>query len=233
MVNPTPQKTAFVKPTSSLGQFQNQNLGAISTGIGTQVQSPASAGLGIGAYQRMNAGKPRERAMQGLDTIRGTAGRQHDLRMAAIRRNLQNRMSSVGPSIVGGRLGSGPGTNFAAGQGLVGPWKLLPDVDASFRAMNEAYRQVFGQDLIVNDGGRTREEQAYLYNLYLQGRGNLAAPPGHSLHESGRALDLGGPITNASSREHRWLQANAHRWGFYWAGKNFSQIEPWHWERNG
>jgi hypothetical protein len=37
---------------------------------------------------------------------------------------------------------------------------------------------------------RTLNEQRYLYNLYLQGRGNLAAVPGTSNHGLGLAVDL-------------------------------------------
>lgn len=38
--------------------------------------------------------------------------------------------------------------------------------------------------------GRTREQQAALYDAYLHHGGNLAAKPGHSLHESGLAIDV-------------------------------------------
>jgi len=41
----------------------------------------------------------------------------------------------------------------------------------------------------VNSGFRTYAEQAVLYQRYLNG-GNLAAPPGQSNHESGRAVDV-------------------------------------------
>lgn len=99
--------------------------------------------------------------------------------------------------------------------------------------MNAAFRKQFGYDLKVNSGGRSYADQAAAYARYKAGKGNLAAPPGHSVHEKGRAVDFGGPIQNARSREHLWLQANAGRWGFKWTGKNFKQFEPWHWEWMG
>lgn len=42
-------------------------------------------------------------------------------------------------------------------------------------------------------GYRTYAQQAELYRLYLAGRGPLAAPPGTSEHEFGRALDVATP----------------------------------------
>ena len=38
--------------------------------------------------------------------------------------------------------------------------------------------------------GRTRAQQQALYEAYKAGRGNLAAPPGTSLHERGTAMDV-------------------------------------------
>lgn len=42
----------------------------------------------------------------------------------------------------------------------------------------------------VTSGVRSREEQAILYARYKAGTGSLAAPPGHSDHEVGNALDI-------------------------------------------
>jgi hypothetical protein len=41
----------------------------------------------------------------------------------------------------------------------------------------------------VTEGKRTSEYQQILYNRYLRG-GPLAAPPGHSAHEAGLAIDV-------------------------------------------
>jgi LAS superfamily LD-carboxypeptidase LdcB len=88
--------------------------------------------------------------------------------------------------------------------------------------------------LSLNSGGRTYAEQQKLYNAYLQGRGNRAAKPGSSLHESGIAADFGGPVYNTNmaaamaTKQHTWLRQNAAQFKWYWVGKNYG--ESWHWE---
>lgn len=98
-----------------------------------------------------------------------------------------------------------------------------------FLAMQTAAR-VAGVKLVLVSGFRSWAEQVRLYGLYLAGRGNLAAKPGFSNHQSGIAVDIevGGSFT---SPVYRWLEANAARYGFVNTGKSFSQPEPWHWER--
>jgi hypothetical protein len=68
---------------------------------------------------------------------------------------------------------------------------LSGDVDADadvLRALNTAAENA-RVHIHIASGGRTRAEQEWLYHLYLTGRGNLAAKPGTSRHESGRAVD--------------------------------------------
>lgn len=98
--------------------------------------------------------------------------------------------------------------------------------------MNAAFRQRFGYDMKVVSGGRSYAEQKRLYDGYKRGLPgyNLAARPGTSVHESGRAVDFGGALHSSGTREHNWLVQNAGRWGFKWTGKNFKQFEPWHFE---
>jgi len=79
-----------------------------------------------------------------------------------------------------------------------------------------------GIRLVLNSGFRTMDQQRYLYNLYLSGRGNLAARPGYSNHQSGLALDIG---TGGGALN--WLNRNASRYGF----RRTVPSEPWHWER--
>ncbi len=76
--------------------------------------------------------------------------------------------------------------------------------------------------LVLNSGFRTMDQQRYLYNLYLSGRGNLAARPGFSNHQSGLALDIG---TGGGALA--WLNRNAARYGF----RRTVPSEAWHWER--
>lgn len=46
-----------------------------------------------------------------------------------------------------------------------------------------------GRVVTLTSGYRTHSEQRYLYNQYLAGNIGLAAPPGRSNHEHGRAVD--------------------------------------------
>jgi D-alanyl-D-alanine carboxypeptidase len=81
-----------------------------------------------------------------------------------------------------------------------------------------------GVELAIYSGFRTHAEQKYFYRCYRSCSCNSctrAAKPGHSNHQSGRALDIGlWPGT------HDWLVANAGRYGFV----STIRREPWHWE---
>lgn len=66
-----------------------------------------------------------------------------------------------------------------------GKW-LRSDAAASYNRMIAAGMPTGG----VAAAGRTWAQQAILYAAYRAGRGNLAAKPGTSLHESGIALDV-------------------------------------------
>lgn len=203
----------ITNPLSSLGGFQNQQLTRFTqpqqTAAISGVQSPADNG-------------PTMPDMGGFGEISNQASRQHSMFLAA----LKAQQARQRPQIAAGSPRGGGGYS---GAGMGGRYKLVGGADQALQAMNAAFRNQFGYDLKVNSGGRTRAEQQAAYDRYLRG-GNLAAKPGHSVHESGRAVDFGGAIQNSGSREHRWLQQNASRWGFKWTGKNFRQVEPWHWE---
>ncbi len=80
-----------------------------------------------------------------------------------------------------------------------------------------------GVYLQVVSGWRTMEQQRYLYNLYVSGRGNLAARPGYSNHQSGLALDLNTSASGVAS----WLSRNAAAYGF----RRTVPSENWHYER--
>ncbi len=73
---------------------------------------------------------------------------------------------------------------------------LASNAAANWEAMRQAGLATYGID--IYPGGslsayRTYEQQAYLYNLYLQGLGAPANPPGTSSHEYGTAVDLASP----------------------------------------
>jgi len=79
-----------------------------------------------------------------------------------------------------------------------------------------------GVNLAIVSGFRTMRQQRRLYRLYLEGRGNLAARPGYSNHQSGIALDL----NTSSGGVYHWLAHHAHHFGF----RRTVPSERWHWE---
>jgi hypothetical protein len=107
-----------------------------------------------------------------------------------------------------------------------GQW-LNERAGRQFLKMKEA-AQRDGVNLNAISGFRSMEEQQALYRAYRAGRGNLAAAPGYSNHQSGIAMD----IQTNGSRSHpayRWLRENAGGFGF----RNTVASEPWHWEYRG
>ena len=94
----------------------------------------------------------------------------------------------------------------------------------AFRAMARAASRA-GIDLRIRSGFRSHAKQERLYRKYRRGEGNLAARPGYSNHESGRALDL--CITDYDV--YAWLEHHASEFGFHRTVVG----EPWHWEYLG
>lgn len=111
-----------------------------------------------------------------------------------------------------------------------GPSRLTGDTSGlndTLRAALEQVAQQLGQPVEVKSGFRSRAEQAELYQRYLNGTGNLAAPPGSSNHESGNAADVyvnGVALANAPGGR---AAATAAGLGFPVGG------EPWHTETTG
>lgn len=95
--------------------------------------------------------------------------------------------------------------------------------------MKKAAREE-GVYLSITSGYRSNDKQTYLYNLYKQG-GNIAARPGYSNHQNGKALDLNTEgITKriGTGKVYEWLEKNANRYNF-----ERIDIEHWHWEYTG
>ncbi len=92
----------------------------------------------------------------------------------------------------------------------------------AFARMRDA-AQSAGVSIVVVSGFRTMQKQRELYAAYRSGRGNLAAPPGYSNHQSGHALDL-----NTKGRGvNAWLVRNAATFGF----RRTVPSEIWHYEK--
>jgi LAS superfamily LD-carboxypeptidase LdcB len=95
--------------------------------------------------------------------------------------------------------------------------------------------------MTVVSGFRSIAHQTRLWKAALEKYGSpeaarvWVAPPGHSAHHTGRAIDfhLGRPVAKEHSRAlrrtaaYRWLVCNASRFGF-----TPYAVEPWHWEFN-
>jgi D-alanyl-D-alanine carboxypeptidase len=116
-----------------------------------------------------------------------------------------------------------------------------------FQAMVQAARSA-GVSLVPISGFRSVKEQEQLFfsvgaqrNQTPAQRAALSAPPGHSEHHTGYAVDIGDgtvPATNLqanfdNTKAYQWLQANAARFSFEMSfPKDNSQgvsYEPWHW----
>jgi len=94
----------------------------------------------------------------------------------------------------------------------------------AFEAMAAAARKK-GLELGIRSGFRSHEEQKQLYRDYQRGWGHLAARPGYSNHQSGKAVD----IFIDDYRVYEWLKQHADEFGF----RRTVRREAWHWEYVG
>ena len=107
------------------------------------------------------------------------------------------------PGEAGAAVGAGaaaPTGGFVPGMSYIpspyGDLALLPGAAAAWNAMRAEALDVYGVDLYP--GGpmsayRTYEQQAQLYQAFLDGYGAPANPPGTSSHELGTAVDVATP----------------------------------------
>ena len=120
-----------------------------------------------------------------------------------------------------------PGGNIIPKEKTVvveGQFRLRPDAADAYKRM-KADAKKEGVTITLVSAWRDYSVQAYLYDLFLRGLGNLAAPPGSSDHERGIAIDLSNGIP--------WAQKNCTKYGWYNSGMTFSQKEPWHFDYRG
>lgn len=93
----------------------------------------------------------------------------------------------------GGTLQLNDVINFGTGSGSLDNFKgLSPDVQAALVQAATTYKQQTGNKLTLNSAYRDPSKQAQLYAEYVARgmTGTPVAPPGNSLHESGRAVDI-------------------------------------------
>jgi len=124
----------------------------------------------------------------------------------------------------------------------------LHEVAAKSYLKMEADAKADGVDFVVISGFRTISEQQELFfeiskqrNQTPSQRAKVSAPPGHSEHHTGYALDIGDdalPSTNLSTSFEKtaafqWLQNNAAKYGFEMSfppnNPQGVMYEPWHW----
>ncbi|BFM39422.1 M15 family metallopeptidase [Synechocystis sp. LKSZ1] len=108
-----------------------------------------------------------------------------------------------------------------------------------------------GIQLTIISGFRSIADQEKLFQRQIQRRGSkqaaarLSAPPGHSEHHTGYALDIGdGTQPSAdlkfdfqSTPAYQWLARNSHNYGFELSfppgNSQGVSFEPWHWRYVG
>ncbi|WP_066041886.1 M15 family metallopeptidase [Herbiconiux solani] len=107
---------------------------------------------------------------------------------------------------------------------------LQPAAARSLRAFAEAFEAAFGVAFTISEAFRDIPTQQYLYNLYRSGKGNVAAVPGTSSHGQGLAVDINSWVygNGGNTDRHRWLVANAPRFGWSWELVGKPSGEPWH-----
>lgn len=221
--------------SQALAEFKSQRLGGLLSGTSSTVSAPSIVGTSLSdtASDRMARSAPKSSKTAFLDDIRKSGQRYHQTAMGA----LQAKQAAI--TGVGGDRGMATGYRLPSGGrpqtgGPRGQYGLTLPAASSLNQLRTAYSQAGMGDLPINSGGRTYSQQAQLYALYRAGKGNKAAPPGTSLHESGIAVDFGGPVYNTNmnaavaTKQHAWLRQNAAQFGWYWVGKNYG--ESWHWE---
>lgn len=110
---------------------------------------------------------------------------------------------------------------------IYGNHRLQPDAADAFIRLSSAFYAEFGYGIVITDAYRTYDEQVAV----KKDKPTLATTPGKSEHGWGLALDLASMINVHTSAQHKWMDENAHRFGWVnpvWAQK--SKFEPWHWE---
>ena len=77
---------------------------------------------------------------------------------------------------------------------------------------------------LINSAYRSNAEQLRFYTAWIVFRKVLAAKPGTSLHNFGRALDID---SNPATADHAWMVAHGREYGWI---QTIPHIEPWHFE---
>ncbi len=193
----------------------------------------------VGDMQRSGSARSFGRHVHGIEKSVSVP----NYSLAPVGGNATADMSTAPASNQARPQGSGPANPQGVGRGrrgqngrlpesmletIEGGHRLQPAAAAAYKKMVQAAR-ADGVNWSITDSYRTYEQQvktAQQKGLYSEG--GLAARPGTSNHGWGRALDLGGGANRPGSKQNKWLQENASRFGFSTIAR-----EPWHWEFKG
>jgi zinc D-Ala-D-Ala carboxypeptidase len=127
--------------------------------------------------------------------------------------------------------------------------RLDIEADQAFRQMAAAAKTQ-GVSLMPISGFRTIADQSELFKKQIARRGSeteaarASAPPGHSEHHTGYAIDIGDSQSDTdlklsfqATNAYQWLLANAANYGFEQSfplnNKQGVNFEPWHWRYFG
>ena len=221
----------IVSPQTAVQDFRNKSLAPMLRGTPGGVTDvtgnmrvagpglPVTVGGGGGYADRM------------ADTAVASANANSRL-MSTIAQRQRAVYDRQGRGTMGGATQAMTAAGMGQAGGMGGAYGLQRNAATALARLQAAYRAKWGSDLSVISGGRSHAEQQHLYDLYRSGRGNLAAKPGTSVHESGRAVDFGG-AAHGFGPQQSWLAQVAAQYGFSWTGKSFKQVEPWHFEYVG
>jgi hypothetical protein len=156
-------------------------------------------------------------ACSGCAAVTGDDPEQESEPQGATQEELRSAVSCTEKAATGYKGGA----PYAMSVITVGGKSTAKPTAHAFLKMQQA-ADTAGVTLSINSGFRTQAEQQYLYKCYQTGScnsGNLAARPGYSNHQNGRALDL-------ATSNWTWVANNAARFGF----KRTVPSERWHYE---
>lgn len=100
-------------------------------------------------------------------------------------------------------------------------------------ALQNAFYAHFHQPLELSELYRDYARQVELRNLWLEGKGNLAAVPGTSIHGWALACDFGSGVASFGTPQKVWMDANAPAFGWRPTGNGFAPQEAWHFDYTG
>ena len=170
-----------------------------------------------------------------------------------LRRSLLFFTGQAAPTSDGRLLGHYPYPE-ALTKNLVSVYPGLEVHKDTYKALNamSAAASASGIDLVLLSGYRSHDLQRQIFygrksarNQIAIERAKVSAPPGHSEHSTGYAIDLGDAtmrhtdfeVEFENTKAFRWLQRNAAKYHFVLSfPKGNSQkvsYEPWHWRFEG